>query len=202
MLNITLIVKIIAAIAVSYFLGGMSISILLSRSLYGKDVRSCGSGNAGATNMARVFGMKMGVVTLLFDVLKAVASIFIGKLLLGETGMCIAAGACLLGHCYPVMHGFKGGKGVSVCAAIICAIDWRAAAAAYAGFIIAVAISRRVSLGSITAALALSVTALCLPLGTPKLLLAFFCSAIVIIRHRENIVRLINGTEPKFKAKK
>ncbi len=195
-------VKIIIAAIVPYFLGGLSISILLSRSVYGKDVRSCGSGNAGATNMARVFGMKMGLVTLLFDVLKAVASVLIGSALLGETGLCIAAGACLLGHCYPALHGFKGGKGVSVCAAIICAIDWRAAAAAYAGFAIAVLLSRRVSLGSITAAAALVAAALCIPLGTPKLLLSLFCSAIVIIRHKENIARLIKGTEPKFSAKK
>ena len=195
-------VKIIIAILVPYFLGGLSVSILLSRKMYGKDVRSCGSGNAGATNMARVFGLKMGIVTLLFDVLKAVASIVLGNLLLGETGLCIAAGACLLGHCFPATHSFKGGKGVSVCAAIIWAIDWRAAAAAYVGFIIAAFLSRRVSLGSITAAVALTAAALCLSVGTPKLVLAVFCSAVVIIRHRENIARLIKGTEPAFKAKK
>ena len=195
-------VKIIIAFIVPYFLGGLSVSILLSRKVYGKDVRSCGSGNAGATNMARVFGLKMGIVTLLFDVLKAVASIILGSLLLGETGLCIAAGACLLGHCFPATHNFKGGKGVSVCAAIIWAIDWRAAAAAYAGFLIAAFVSKRVSLGSITAAVALTAAALCLSVGTPKLVLAVFCSAVVIIRHRENIARLIKGTEPEFKAKK
>ncbi len=195
-------VKIIIAFVVPYFLGGLSVSILLSRKLYGKDVRSCGSGNAGATNMARVFGLKMGIVTLLFDVLKAVASVILGSLLLGETGLCIAAGACLLGHCFPAAHSFKGGKGVSVCAAIIWAIDWRAAAAAYAGFLIAAFVSKRVSLGSITAAVTLSAAALCLSVGTPKLVLAVFCSAVVIIRHRENIARLIKGTEPAFKAKK
>jgi acyl phosphate:glycerol-3-phosphate acyltransferase len=195
-------VKIIIAFVVPYFLGGLSVSILLSRKVYGKDVRSCGSGNAGATNMARVFGLKMGIVTLLFDVLKAVASIVLGNLLLGETGLCIAAGACLLGHCFPATHSFKGGKGVSVCAAIIWAIDWRAAAAAYAGFLIAAFVSKRVSLGSITAAVALTAAALCLSVGTPKLILAVFCSAVVIIRHRENIARLIKGTEPAFKAKK
>ena len=195
-------VKIIIAFIVPYFLGGLSVSILLSRKVYGKDVRSCGSGNAGATNMARVFGLKMGIVTLLFDVLKAVASIVLGNLLLGETGLCIAAGACLLGHCFPATHNFKGGKGVSVCAAIIWAVDWRAAAAAYAGFLIAAFLSKRVSLGSITAAVALTAAALCLSVGTPKLVLAIFCSAVVIIRHRENITRLIKGTEPEFKAKK
>ena len=78
-------VKIIIAILVPYFLGGLSVSILLSRKMYGKDVRSCGSGNAGATNMARVFGLKMGIVTLLFDVLKAVASIILGNLMLGDS---------------------------------------------------------------------------------------------------------------------
>ncbi len=194
--------KIIIAILVPYFLGGLSVSILLSRKVFGKDVRSCGSGNAGATNMARVFGLKMGIVTLLFDVLKAVASIILGNLLLGETGLCIAAGACLLGHCFPAVHNFKGGKGVSVCAAIICAIDWRVAVAAYAGFILGAVLSRRVSLGSLAAALALSITAVCISVSAPKLILSLFCSIIVIIRHRENIARLIKGTEPEFKAKK
>ena len=193
------VLKIVLLILLSYFIGGISVSILLSRILYGRDVRSCGSGNAGATNMARSFGLKMGVITLLCDVLKAVISILIGEALLGDWGLCIAGTACLLGHCYPALHGFKGGKGVSVCAALMWAIDWRAGAAALLVFALTAVLSRKVSLGSVCAAAVLSAAALVLSPGWPKLILAVFCTVTVILRHRENIARLINGTEPDFK---
>lgn len=193
--------KIILLSIAVYLIGGLSISILLSRSVYGKDVRTCGSGNAGATNMARSFGLKMGIITLVCDVLKAVTSILIGKALLGDTGICIAGIACLMGHCFPALHGFKGGKGVSVCAAMMWWIDWRVGLAALAAFAIAVILSRRVSLGSVCAALALSVTALIISLPLTKLILTLVCTVTVVFMHRENIKRLISGTEPEFKFK-
>ena len=195
------VLKIIFLITVSYFLGGISVSILLSRVLYGRDVRTCGSGNPGATNMARSFGLKMGVITLLCDAAKAVAAILIGNALSGGWGVCLAGAACLLGHCYPALHGFKGGKGVSVCAALMWAIDWRAGAAALIVFALTAILSRKVSLGSVCAAAVLSAAAFILSPGLPKLILSVFCTVTVISRHRENIARLINGTEPDFRAK-
>jgi len=187
---------------IPYIIGGFSMSILLSRRVYGKDVRSCGSGNAGATNMARSFGLKMGLITLACDALKAVVSILIGKALLGDMGICVAGIACLIGHCFPALHGFKGGKGVSVCAAMMWWIDWRVGLAALAVFAIAVILSRRVSLGSVCAALALSVTALIIAAPLPKLILALVCTVTVVFMHRENIKRLVSGTEPEFKFKR
>lgn len=193
--------KILLSVLLPYFIGGFSAAILLSRFLYGRDVRSCGSGNAGATNMARSFGLKMGVITLVCDVLKTVIAVLIGKALLNTPGVCIAGISCLLGHCYPALHGFRGGKGVSVCAALSWVIDWRAGAAVLAAFALTAVLSRKVSAGSICASVILSASAFALSPEMPKLILALFCTVTVIVRHKENIVRLLNGTEPDFKAK-
>ena len=197
-----LLLKIILSLVLPYFIGGVSVSILLSRFLYGRDIRACGSGNAGATNMARSFGLKMGLITFLCDAAKAIIAVLIGKALLGDRGICLAGTACLLGHCYPALHGFRGGKGVSVCAVLMWAIDWRVGAAALAVFLLAAVWSRKVSLGSVCAAAVISVCALILSPGWPKLILALICTVTVIFRHRENIARLINGTEPEFKTKR
>ena len=196
-----LIVKIVFLLVFAYCLGGFSASILLSRLLYGRDVRTTGSGNAGATNMARSFGMKMGVITLVCDVLKAVITVLLGKALLNDWGVCLAGIACLLGHCYPALHGFRGGKGVAVCAAIIWFIDWRVGVLALTVFALTAVLSRRVSLASVCAAAALSAAAIVFSLPAPKLILALVCTVIVVFRHRENIQRLLNGTEPEFRCK-
>ena len=119
------VIYIAIVVVAGYLLGSLSISILLSKNLLGRDVRRHGSGNAGATNMARVFGMHAGLLTLAGDMLKAAAAMLLGFWLLGDTGMALGGVACLLGHCFPVLHGFKGGKGVSSGAMVALMIDWR-----------------------------------------------------------------------------
>ena len=192
--------KIIATVILSYLLGCLSLSIFLSKRLLGKDIRSCGSGNAGATNMARVYGLKMGLLTLLADAAKAVAAMLLGSFLLGEDGLCIAGCMCLIGHCFPAFHNFRGGKGVSVGAAIVFFIDVRAGLISAAVFFLAALLSKRVSLGSVCAAVSIFISSLLLGLSLPKLILALFTMVTVVTRHKENIKRLINGTEPAFKA--
>ena len=191
--------KIIATVILSYLLGCLSLSIFLSNRLLGKDIRSCGSGNAGATNMARVYGLKMGLLTLLADAAKAVAAMLIGSFLLGEDGLCIAGCMCLVGHCFPAFHNFRGGKGVSVGAAIVFFIDVRAGLISAAVFFLAAVLSKRVSLGSVCAAVSIFISSLLLGLSVPKVILALFTMITVTARHKENIKRLINGTEPAFK---
>lgn len=193
-----IVLKYILTAVCAYFLGSVSVSILLSRGIMNADVRAHGSGNAGATNMARVFGLRMGAVTLAGDMLKAAMAMLLGFALLGERGMCVAGALCLVGHCYPALHEFRGGKGVSVGTAVFLAADWRVLAVAVVFFALAAFLSRKVSLGSLAAAVSGFAAAAYLALPLPRLLLVAFTMLLVILRHRENIIRLVRGTEPDF----
>ena len=193
-----IVLKYILTAVCAYFLGSVSVSILLSRGIMNADVRAHGSGNAGATNMARVFGLRMGAVTLAGDMLKAALAMIFGFALLGERGMCVAGALCLVGHCYPALHEFRGGKGVSVGTAVFLAADWRVLAVAVVFFALAAFLSRKVSLGSLAAAVSGFAAAAYLALPLPRLLLVAFTMLLVILRHRENIIRLVRGTEPDF----
>ena len=196
------ILKYIATIIFGYFMGSLSAAIILSKTIMKADVRTQGSGNAGATNMARAFGIGMGVITLAGDVLKTAVAIYVGWLLLGDWGMLAGGAACLVGHCFPALHEFRGGKGVSAGAAIFFAADWRILVGAVCCFIIGAVLSKKVSLGSVAAAVSGACIALILGVSTPRLILVVFTSILVLIRHRANIKRLLNGTEPDFKAGK
>ena len=194
--------KYILVASAGYLLGSLSMSIILSRAVLGEDVRRKGSGNAGATNMARVYGLKAGALTLGGDVLKASLSMLNGWLLLGDVGLALGGIASLVGHCFPVYYNFRGGKGVSVGAAVALAIDWRVFLSIVLVFALAAFLSKKVSLGSVCAAVAISITSLIFQVSTPKLILAVFGMLLVVFQHRENIKRLINGTEPDFKPAK
>ena len=189
-------------VAAAYFLGSLSGAIALSKGLLGEDVRKEGSGNAGATNMARVFGLGFGVITLLCDCLKSVAAILLGYWLLGEWGIFLGGISCIVGHCYPAIYRFKGGKGVSVGAVIAFAVDWRVFLAVVVTFALTAGISKKVSLGSVCAALMISVAALVVGVSLPRLLLAVLAMLLVVFRHRDNIIRILNGDEADFKAAK
>ena len=184
---------------ISYILGSVSASILISRTRIGGDIRKYGSGNAGATNMARVYGMSDGVMTLLADFFKALIATTLGAYLLGDMGVLIGGMACLLGHCFPVFYHFKGGKGVSVGAALGLAVHWKALLILLIIFFTIALLTRKVSAGSVCAAAALIVTGFVLHVSPPKLALCILAPLLVIWQHRANIRRLLNGTEPDFK---
>ena len=192
--------KYLLVIVAGYLLGSISVSVCLSVGM-GRDVRKEGSGNAGATNMARVFGMKAGVITLLGDMVKAALAVLLGYLLLGDMGLMAGGAACIIGHCFPAFHGFRGGKGVSVGGLLSLVIDWRVGLLVFGSFGLFAVLSRKVSLGSVCGALAVTVGALIFHVSTPRLILAIIAMCIVIFQHRGNIKRLINGTEPDFKPK-
>ena len=185
----------------SYLIGSISFSVIMSR-LMGGDVRKKGSGNAGATNMARVFGMTAGLLTLLLDALKAVLCAWVGDMLLGDVGLSIAGAACLLGHCFPIYYGFKGGKGVSVGGALALMIDWRVFIAVMTVFFICVFATKKVSLGSVCATTSICLFGPIFAIALPKLLLGIFGTILIDFQHRGNIKRLINGTEPDFRPAK
>lgn len=197
-----MILKCLACFLVSYVIGSLSLSIIVSGGLFGKDIRSMGSGNAGATNMARVFGWGAGILTLAGDAAKAVICMVLANLWIGDVGLALAGMGCILGHCYPVLHDFKGGKGVSVGGALGFAIDWRVGLCVVGAFLLGALLSKKVSVGSICGALAITISSLIFAVSTPKLILAIFGMTLVIFRHRANIQRLIAGTEPDFKAGK
>lgn len=195
-----LIAKYVVVLIVSFVIGSVNLSILISQGM-GGDVRSHGSGNAGATNMARTYGLWAGLAAMAGDMIKAVAAMLVGWWLLGEWGLFCAGAACMLGHCFPVLYLFRGGKGISVGGAIAFAIDWRVGLVVVGVFLIGAFSSKKVSLGSILAALAITVASIAFHVSTPRLLLAIFAMTLAVFRHRENIKRLIAGTEPDFRAK-
>ena len=194
--------KILLVAVVGYLLGSLSVSVMLSRAMPGGDVRSYGSGNAGATNMARSFGLLAGFATLAGDFLKAVIVMYVGWRLCGDWGLMAGGAACITGHCFPVFYHFRGGKGISVGAAIGLAIDWRVFVGIVAVFLIAAFLSRKVSLGSFCAAVAIIVLSLVFAVPLPRLLLAVYAALLAIFQHRANLRRLAEGTEPDFKAAK
>lgn len=193
--------KLFVCAVCAYLIGSFCASIPLSRKVFGDDVRRHGSGNAGATNMARVYGMKAGLATLALDMLKTIAAMLIGKYLAGTAGMAIAGAFCIIGHCFPLYFGFRGGKGVSVSGCIALLLDWRMFLIIVAVFGVAAVLSGRVSLGSVTAALAYPWVYLLLPGNgiDSGFWVCCLVMVLVIFLHRANIGRLLRGTEPKFK---
>ena len=191
----------ILVLLAGYLLGSLSFSIIMSK-LIGRDIRREGSGNAGATNMTRVFGWGAGIATLLFDFFKAYASMALGRALLGDAGVCLGGMAAMTGHCFPVFHHFKGGKGISVGAAIGLMIDWRVLVCILIVFFIGALLSRKVSVGSIAAAITIVPATLIFAPRAPLIALSVFGMVMAVSRHSENIRRLRAGTEPDFRAGK
>lgn len=187
---------------IAYLLGSFCASIPLSKRYYGGDVRSFGSGNAGATNMARVFGIKAGLVTLFLDMLKTVAAMLIGAYLCGKTGEALAGAFCIIGHCFPLYFNFRGGKGVSVGAALGLMSGFSVFLSAIVVFFIAALCSRRVSPGSILAAATLPIASFVFGIDEALIIMNLFSGILVIFMHRSNIKRLLEGTESEFKPKK
>lgn len=192
----------IAIILTAYLLGSFCTSIPISRRFYGGDVRNSGSGNAGATNMARVFGMKAGLVTLVCDIAKTVIAMLLGKYFGGEAWEALAGAVCITAHCYPLYFGFRGGKGVSVGAALGLMCGWRVFLCVMLLFLAVAVFSKKVSLGSISAAAALPIFAFLFGCGKYLLCMCIFSALLVVFMHRANIRRLIEGREGDFKPKK
>ena len=162
-------------------------------------MRTEGSGNAGATNVARTHGLGAGLLTLGSDMLKTAIAGFLGWKLAGDTGLAVACAAALTGHCFPVYYGFRGGKGVSASACIALLLDWRFFLLLLALFVVVFLLGRRVSLCSVSAAVAFPWLYLLLNPGwSPAFLVCLYVMVLVVIMHRANIGRLIRGEEKKF----
>ncbi len=188
----------------AYLLGSIPFGLLLAKLFGGTDVRKAGSGNIGATNVARVVGPLAGILTLVFDTAKGTAAVWFAGRATDEiaTWMMIAAFAVLLGHCFPVWLKFKGGKGVATALGVFLALCPLAAASALLLFLLCVAYWRYVSLGSIAAAAAMPLLIYFLwPHHAPPISIDVGTLAIallVIYKHDGNLQRLVEGTEPRF----
>lgn len=193
--------KYLIIIVAGYLLGSMNMAIFTSK-LLGGDVRDHGSGNPGATNMARIYGMRSALFTLMGDMLKSVAAIWLGYLLCSEAGFAAGGISCMLGHCFPVFHGFHGGKGVAVGGIVALMIDWRVGLCTVAAFLIVSFLTKKVSLGSCSGAVAIVASSWLLGVGRARRVLAIVSALIVLVQHRNNLRRVIKGTEPDFKAAK
>jgi len=201
------ILGIVICIVVPYLLGSLNFGVMISNKKYGDDVRTHGSGNAGATNMLRTYGKKAAALTLLGDALKAVVATCIGLFLMpGDEFAYVAALFCMIGHAFPVFFKFKGGKGVVVAAASMLVLNPLVCILCILIFVIIVAFTRYVSLGSIIAAFLFPLMNYRLPVYFPsfpiKTIFCILMGLFIIFLHRKNIVRLFNGTENKFGGNK
>lgn len=211
----------LGAALVSYLLGSISFAVLFSKLFAKKDVRDEGSGNAGMTNVLRTIGKLPAVLTLVCDLLKAIAAIFISRWVFSylpfnemvNVGAYVGGIAVVIGHIYPVFFNFRGGKGVLTCAGVFLVLDWKLCLVSIAIFLIVTLLTGYVSLGSILSMAAAPISTLIVGLTLRADVLMtrtviwqtiFLCiiAGISIFMHRSNIKRLLNGTENCFKKKK
>lgn len=191
------------ALLLAYIIGAIPTGLIVARQLAGIDIRQHGSKNIGATNVWRVLGWKLGLTTFLIDVAKAFLGVM-QAVWLGGGGVwlpVLAAFAVLLGNFFNVFLGFKGGKGVAASLGVFLALAPLPVLIAFLLFVVVVGVSGYISLGSVLAALALPVLVYTLQGTGPVLWLIVVVAVLVIAKHRANIVRLLNGTESKFRIR-
>lgn len=204
---------------IAYLIGSINFSILISKKKAGYDIRQKGSGNAGTTNMLRNLGKKYAAITLICDVLKGVVAIGIAIIvgnILGDTNKAllvqIAGVAVVIGHTFPIFFGFKGGKGVATSLGILLMTNWQLGLICLVFALVLMALTRVVSMGSIAAAILYPVLTLFVGgghyivessgLGNGYFIYSVILAIIVIFNHRENIKRILSGTENKISSNK
>ena len=194
------------SIPLAYLLGSVPFGYLLVRIFRKQDIRATGSGNIGATNVARSGAKGLGIATLLLDLGKAFAAVKIAQHVApGNYDLAVAAAvAAILGHVFPVWLGFRGGKGVASALGVFLALTWPSALAILGIFLVVFLITRYVSLASIIAAATFPLFAFYfVPFRTPIVIAGFlFIPLLVIVKHHENIRRLLSGTESRFGSRK
>lgn len=191
---------VILCIILPYLIGSINPAIILSKKIYHDDIRSHGSGNAGATNTLRTYGVKMAALIFGLDLLKAVLAVIIGSIIISrEVGGAIAGIFVILGHTFPIYYKFKGGKGVASLAGVVLVLSPITFVILIALFIAIVCLTRFVSLGSVMCALLLPlVQSAFYPKNGFITLACIVIMALIVFMHRENIKRLLVGKESKI----
>lgn len=209
-----MVLNVITAI-ISYLIGSINFSVILSKKIAGFDVREKGSGNAGSTNMLRSVGKKAAALTLICDILKGVVAIliamFIGWIFNVENKSLlvqISGIAVVIGHTFPIFFGFKGGKGVATSLGILIMTNWQIGLICLVFGIVLIILTRMVSLGSCTAAVLFPVLTLFITenyivtQGSGYFIYSIILAVIVLFNHRSNIKRILEGKENKISFKK
>jgi len=189
-----------SAVLVAYLIGAVPIGLIVARAFGVRDIRRHGSGNIGATNLLRTLGRRAGIVTLLGDVIKGGLAVFTAAALSGGDLVVTAAAtvAAVVGNCWSVFLGFRGGKGVATgLGALLWIVPW-ATLAALPVFVAVVATTRYVSLASLLAAACVPLGAVMLHYPSPAAVASLVVAAIVAARHHANITRLRAGTESRL----
>ena len=199
-------------VIIAYLIGSINFSVILSKKMAGFDLRDKGSGNAGTTNVLRTVGKKAAIITLICDILKGVVAILIAilanKLVEGSNGALLvqfAGVAVILGHTFPIFFKFKGGKGVATSLGVLIMSNWQIGLICLVFALILIALTQMVSVGSIAAAILYPVLTLFIPqnyiIPGNYLIYSVLLAIIIVFNHRENVKRLLKGTENKISFK-
>lgn len=197
---------------IAYLIGSVNFSVILSKKMAGFDLREKGSGNAGTTNVLRTVGKKAAIITLICDILKGVVAILIamlvGKIVQGSNASLLvqcAGVAVILGHTFPIFFKFKGGKGVATSLGVLIMSNWQIGLICLVFALILIALTQMVSVGSIAAAILYPVLTLFIPqnyiIPGNYLIYSVLLAIIIVFNHRENVKRLLKGTENKISFK-
>lgn len=188
------------ALALGYLLGSIPFGLILTLAAGKGDIRKVGSGNIGATNVLRTGSRWLAALTLILDCVKAIVAILLASRLFGVETAAAAAGGALVGHLYPVWLGFRGGKGVATFLGVLIGLQFWPAAVVYAAIWLILLLTLRISsVAGMVAAVSAPITALVVHSALFPLLLGF--AVLVLWKHRENILRLRKGTEPRIASK-
>lgn len=195
------IIRILLCMIIGYLLGNIQTGVLVGKLISNIDLRLHGSGSSGATNALRVLGRQSALLTLVGDCLKGVLAVLFGLIIGGRNGGMIAAIAVVVGHIWPVFFGFKGGKGVATCIGVLLCLTPFHALIVIALGVGLLYFTKMVSLASISAAILYFILSMISAIATGSWIQFFFglvMACMVIFAHRENILRLRNGTEGRI----
>jgi len=191
----------IPIVIVAYLIGSVPFALLLARRWGAVDLRRVGSGNLGAANVLRASGVKAGVLVAILDITKGAVSVMLAERLGGHAAAPAAGLAAIVGHIYPVWLRFRGGKGVATACGVFSVLTPFAIPPALGIFATTVWVTKYISLGSMLASVALPPIAYAIGSPAPAVAAAFAASAIIVFRHRSNLVRLRTGTERRIGAR-
>lgn len=191
----------IILIVAGYALGNIPFSYIVGKRMGAVDIRHHGSGNTGATNVYRVLGIKAGIWAFLGDFVKGLAATLLGRSLMGPEGAALCGAMAMVGHCYPAVLGFKGGKGVATSGGLVFGLDPLVAVVLTAIQLGIMKTTRYVSLASVISAGLFPIAMLLRNSPLPVVLYSLAVGLLIIFRHRSNIERLIRGEESKISGK-